>query len=118
MKNNYGPVGETIALRWKDGLFLPVATPGGLEKLAREQKVDELFLMLLGRWKEQGRNVSNKPKANSCAPGRFAEEPEARADHVSKRELAEAMERLFRANRIRSEPYGPPSRDWSRLVRT
>ena len=23
MKNNYGPVGETITLRWKDGLFLP-----------------------------------------------------------------------------------------------
>ena len=74
--------------------------------------------MLLGRWKEQGRNVSNKPKANSYAPGRFAEEPEARTDRVSKRELAEAMERLFRVNKIRSEPYGPPSRDWSRLTRT
>ena len=118
MKNNYGPVGETIPLRWKDGLFLPTPAPGSLEKLAREQKVDGLFLVLLDRWKEQGRNVSDKPKANTYAPGRFAEEPEAKADHVSKRELAEGMERLFRANRIRSEPYGPPSRDWSRLTRT
>jgi RecA-family ATPase len=118
MKNNYGPVGETMMLRWKDGLFLPTPTLGSFEKLGREQKVDELFLMLLNRWNEQGRNVSEKHKANSYAPGRFAEEPEAKADHVSKRELAEGMERLFRANRIRSEPYGPPSRDWSRLVRT
>jgi RecA-family ATPase len=118
MKNNFGPVGETITLHWKDGLFLPTPAPESLEKLAREQKVDGLFLMLLDRWKEQGRNVSDKQKANGYAPGRFAEEPEAKADHVSKRELAEAMERLFRANRIRSEPYGPPSRNWSRLVRT
>jgi len=77
-----------------------------------------LFLMLLDRWNGQGRNGSDKPKANSYAPGRFAEEPEAKADHVNKRELAEAMERLFRTNRIRSEPYGAPSRGWSRLVRT
>jgi RecA-family ATPase len=118
MKNNYGPVGETIPLRWKDGLFLPIPAPGSLEKLAREQKVDELFLMFLDRWKEQGRNVSDKHKANGYAPGRFAEEPEAKAEHVTKRELTEAMDRLFRANKIRSELYGPPSRDWSRLVRT
>src|SRR5262252_1623753 len=107
MKNNYGPVGETVTLRWKDGLFLPVAAPGSLEKLAREQKVDELFLTLLDRWKGQGRNVSDKLKANSYAPGCFVKEPEAKADHVDKPELAEAMERLFRANKIRCESYGP-----------
>jgi RecA-family ATPase len=118
MKNNYGPVGETITMQWKDGLFLPAPTLGSLEKLGREQKVDELFVILLNRWNEQGRNVSEKHKANSYAPGRFAEEPEAKADHVSKRELAEGMERLFRADRIRSEPYGSPSRGWSRLTRT
>ena len=118
MKNNYGPVGETITLHWKDGLFLPTPAPESLEKLAREQKVDGLFLVLLDRWKEQGRNVSDKPKANTYAPGRFAEEPEAKADHVSKRELTEAIERLFRASKIRSEPYGPPSRGWLRLTHT
>jgi RecA-family ATPase len=118
MKNNYGPVGETMMLRWKDGLFLPTPTVGSFEKLGREQKVDELFLMLLNRWNEQGRNVSDKPKANTYAPGRFAEEPEAKTDHISKRELAESMERLFRANKVRGETYGPPSRGWSKLVRT
>jgi hypothetical protein len=115
MKNNYGPVGETITMQWKDGLFLPIPASGGLEKLAREQKAEELFLMLLVRWKEQGRNVSDKQKANSYAPGRFAQEPEAKADNVSKRELAEAMERLFRADRIHSVAYGSPSRGWSKL---
>ena len=73
--------------------------------------------MLLDRWNKQGRNVSDKQQANGYAPGPFAKEPEAKADNVSKRELAEAMERLFRADRIHSVAYGPPSRGWSKLER-
>ena len=34
MKSNYGPAGETITLKWKNGLFLPVAGTTSLEKLA------------------------------------------------------------------------------------
>jgi RecA-family ATPase len=117
VKNNYGPVGETITLRWKDGLFLPVAAPGSLEKLAREQKIDQLFLMLLDRWNGQGRNVSDKKTANAYAPTRFAEEPEAKADKATKRELTEAMERLFRAGTIHVATYGKLSKGWSRLER-
>ena len=117
VKANYGPVGETIMLRWDNGLFLPVAGQSTLEKLAREQKVDNLFLMLLNRWTKQGRAVSDKAKANAnaYAPGTFASEPEAKADNVTKQELAAAMGRLFRAGRIHSTAYGPPSRGWTKL---
>jgi RecA-family ATPase len=117
MKNNYGPVGETITVRWKDGLFLPVAVPGSLERMAREQKVDDLFLKLLDRSTEQGRNLSDKKTANTYAPSRFAGEPEAKADHITKREMAEAMERLFRASKICNASYGLPSKGWTRLER-
>jgi RecA-family ATPase len=115
MKNNHGPIGETIMLRWEDGLFLPVPASGSLEKLAREQKLDELFLMLLGRCNGQGRVVNDKKTSNTYAPNRFVDEPEAKADHVNKRELADAMERLFRAGKIHVVPYGFPSRGWTRL---
>jgi RecA-family ATPase len=115
VKANYGPVGETIMLRWDNGLFLPVAGQSTLEKLAREQKVDNLFLMLLNRWTKQGRAVSDKAKANIYAPGTFASEPEAKADNVTKQEMAAAMDRLFRAGRIHSTAYGPPSRGWTKL---
>ena len=115
VKANYGPVGETIMLRWDNGLFLPVAGQSTLEKLAREQKVDNLFLMLLDRLTKQGRPVSDKAKANAYAPGAFAREPEAKADNVTKQELAAAMDRLFRADRIHSTAYGPPSRGWTKL---
>ena len=65
MKSNYGPVGETVTLRWSDGVFLPAPAPGSLEKLAREQKVDELFLMLLDPWNNQGRVVNDKKTSNT-----------------------------------------------------
>jgi hypothetical protein len=41
MKANYGPVGETVTVRWQDGLFLPVAGVGSLDKAAHEAKADE-----------------------------------------------------------------------------
>ena len=43
--------------------------------------------MLLDRWNNQGRVVNDKKTSNTYAPNRFVDEPEAMADHVSKREL-------------------------------
>jgi RecA-family ATPase len=117
MKANYGPVGETVTLRWKNGLFLPVAGMSSLDRMAREQKVDDLFLNLLDRSTGQGRNVSDKKTANSYAPSRFATEPETKAEHITKKELVDAMERLFRAGKIHVSAYGLPSKGWTRIER-
>jgi RecA-family ATPase len=108
MKNNYGPVGETITLRWNNGLFLPDGR-ASLDKLVREQKAEQLFLTLLNRFTEQGRYVNDK-SGRSYAPAVFAGEPEAKADRIDKRTFAQAMTRLFAANKIHLEPYGFPSR--------
>jgi len=56
---------ETINLRWKDGLFLPVASMSGLERLAAEKRADDLFLVLLDRCNDQGRNTCDKPSAQT-----------------------------------------------------
>ena len=58
MKSNYGRVGETINCRWEKGLFVPVASSSPIEKAAAEQADDHLFVKLLARFNEQGRNVS------------------------------------------------------------
>jgi hypothetical protein len=65
MKANYGPVGETVMVRWNDGLFLPVTGMGNLEKLAAEQKAEHLFLSLLNRFNGQGRNTCEKPNSSN-----------------------------------------------------
>jgi hypothetical protein len=118
MKSNYsGAEGETINLRWKDGLFPPVAGTSNLEKLAAEKRADDLFVVLLDRFNEQGRNTCDKPSAQTFAPTLFAKESQAKELKVKKTDFDSAMRRLFAAKKIRNEPYGPPSRGTTKLVR-
>jgi RecA-family ATPase len=114
-KNQYGPIGETIVLRYQRGLFLPVAGISNLDKLARDARAEELFLDLLRRFSAQGRNVSEKSSSNNYAPTAFAEDSDAKKLNIRKSDLKTAMSRLFNADKIYVEAYGRPSRPASRL---
>lgn len=115
-KNQYGPSGEVIALRYQRGLFLPVPAAGSLDKLAEEQRYENLFLELLDKLRGQGRNVSHSKSANSYAPTMFCKDPKAQAPGGHKA-LAGAMERLFAAKKIKVEQYGKPSNPHHRIAR-
>ena len=116
MKANYGPVGETITLRWNNGLFLPVGGISNLEKLAAERRSEEVFLKLLEQFTRQGRNTCEKKSAPNYAPTLFAKESAARECGIRKADFEVAMRGLFAADKIRLEPYGSPCRATSRLV--
>jgi RecA-family ATPase len=115
-KNQYGPSGDSIVLRYRNGLFLPEGGTSSLEKLARENTADEAFLALLARFAQQGRNVSDKPSSPTYAPAAFTKEADARKHVLTKPELESAMRRLFEAGKIHVETYGRPSRPYQRLV--
>jgi RecA-family ATPase len=117
MKSNYGPSGETITLRWDNGLFLPVAGVNTLDKLADEQKADQVFSAQIIQFDRQGQNVSTKRNAPTYAPTEFAKTKEAKNAGLRKADFEAAMRRLLEAGKIKVEPYGPPSRGWTRLVR-
>ena len=87
-----------------------------LDKLADEQAADHLFLELLYKFQAQGRNVSHLKTANSYAPTMFAKDPKAKAPGI-KDALADAMERLFAAKKIKAEEYGYASNPHYRIVR-
>jgi RecA-family ATPase len=116
MKSNYGRAGETITLKWQNGLFLPIAGTTSLEKLAAERVAEQLFLTLLEAFNQQGRNTSAKPSAPTYAPTLFAKEKQARERGIKKPAFEVAMRSLFAANKICQQPYGPPSRGTSKLV--
>ena len=105
-KNQYGPIGESIVLRWKDGLFLPERGMSSLEVAVAEKTADEIFLKLLTRFTQNGQNVSHKNQPANYAPRLFAKEPEAKNLPRAKTALEEAMQRLFREQKIHVETYG------------
>src|SRR5262249_2749482 len=113
-KNQYGPTGETIVVRYQHGLFLPVPGKGSLGRVAEDQADDELFLTLLDEHEKQGRHLSDKPTSNNYAPTMCTNDP--RAKTVTKTRFAAAMNRLFAANKIHVAIYGRPSRPYFKIA--
>ena len=111
LKNNYGKQGDSIQVRWKDGVFVPEAATNGLEKIAQDHADDQRFLDLLKKFEGQGRKLSHKHSANDCALRIFAKEK-----GWSVKRCEQAMERLLEARKIHIQPYGPPSKGWTKLA--
>ena len=113
-KNNYGPLSESIMLRWNAGLFLPV---GGddLDQAARQAIAQEVFLSLLKRFHNANRNVSGN-KGPGYAPALFAKEDEAKRAGLTSKNLEAAMRQLFKEQKITNEQYGRASNPHYRLI--
>jgi RecA-family ATPase len=114
-KNNYGPISESIVLRYQNGLFLPVPGVSSLDRAAQEQTAEYVFLDLLKRFTAANRNVNDK-RGPSYAPALFAREDEARKALLNSRSFDAAMRRLFADKKIWNEPYGRPSRPHFRIA--
>jgi RecA-family ATPase len=108
LKNNYGPLAETIALRFRNGLFLPEAGQSTLEKLARDQKIDDAFLDVLGKLIKQNRPVSPSAHASNYGPKVIAGHPSGKA--YTQRDYQAALERLLAADRVHIDSFGPRSK--------
>lgn len=115
MKANYAEKGSKIDLEWKDGLFVPVQGPLGLDKLAAEKKAEDVFMALLKQFNAQGRNATDS-NGTSYAPALFAEQPESQG--VTKCQFKAAMNRLFAAGKIRIVDNGRPGKPSRTLVPT
>jgi RecA-family ATPase len=115
-KNNYGPVGRSIALRWDSGVYKLVPGAGALDKMVTEQTADRLFVALLDRFNDQGRNVSEKAASKNYAPTAFSKEADAKKYGIKKLDFEEAMRRLFAASAITVQTYGAPCRGTTRLA--
>jgi hypothetical protein len=113
LKNNYGPKAQTIQVRWQNGVFVLAGSTGSLDKLAAEQKAEQVFLTILDRFNRQLRNVSAEP-SKIWAPAMFSKDDEAAG--VSTKALDKAMSRLLQTDKIHVEEEGPPSRRRRRLV--
>jgi RecA-family ATPase len=115
-KNQYGPIGEKVWLRWNRGLFLPNnVRPSDIDKAARDLRVENVFTAILRRLTLSNRRVSPN-KSITYAPSVFANEPEAKEAGIGRKELEAAMVRLFAAGTIKVETVGSASKQRSSIV--
>ncbi len=114
-KNNRGELGGPIEVEFRNGLFVPVKIPGGLDRLASEAKIDDAFMEILKRFNAQGRNASDT-KGTSFAPALFAREPDGQA--FFPKQFEASMARLFNSGKIERVNNGCKSRPSWTLVPT
>ena len=118
-KNNYGPPQSSIPLMWKDGVFVAQTSQGNttLEHRLYEHNIEALFLKVLRRRNMQDRPVSDRSGPN-YAPKELAAEPEVREikPRITARQFADAMKRLFAADRLMVVSDGPKWRPGRTIV--
>lgn len=112
LKNQYGAEEQPLTLRWQKGIFTTEATgEAAYEKAAREQQAEQTFLSLLQTNMKQGRNLSHKPNAPNFAPKAMVPQ----ANGLAKKDLIDAMERLFQKDKIKVAIYGRQDKGWERI---
>ena len=115
-KSNYGPLSDSVTLRYQNGLFLPEAGISNLDKLARNATVDEAFLTGLQTIIRQGRDAIASHNSPDFGPTLIAELPAIKEQGIRKSDLRQAMERLLAANKIHiGKTDGAPSKAKKRI---
>lgn len=109
-KSNYARTGDQIAIRWRQGIFVPdgeASSPTWLDRKTGDARADGIFLALVKAYADEGRHVSASP-SSTFAPSVFAKD--ARAKGLQRNVLAAAMNRLFSAAKIATKTIGPAYR--------
>jgi RecA-family ATPase len=116
-KANYARIGEDIALRWAEGVLVPLnATPSSpFDRFAKTSGAEELFLQLIDRCWEQGQPVSQSANAPNYAPKIFSKRPDRAG--CTRKDFEFAMAALFTSKHIRVVEYGRPGKWRSRIIR-
>lgn len=119
-KSNYARLDdEGIKLIWHKGIFQPHVTGTfgmmhHIEQKNVEKHAEDAFLKALESIESQGRQVSSSNRSSNYAPKIMARSSHCKG--VSKKDLLNAMERLFDKGAIKEETYGRPSAPSRKIV--
>ena len=114
-KANYARIGDTVPLRWVNGVLVPLSAAGGAPGAPYQAAVEVVFLDLLDRLAGQGVFVSHSKNAPNFAPKVFGKRGD-RLGYTAK-DFEAAMSRLFEGRQIKSETYGRRSDERKRIAR-
>jgi RecA-family ATPase len=107
-KANYASIGDTIKLRWQNGVLVPISAPIGLSAMAQEADAEAVFLRLLERFTCNGVRLSQSKHGTNWAPKEFAKAPDRCG--LNAKEFDAAMNRLLAASKIEVRDFGRAAR--------
>ncbi len=102
-KANWARRGDTIELRWRDGVFIRTGPPTGILGSIERRTAERVFLDLLDKVTAEGRHVSDNYRASNYAPKIFSIRPDR--ERFTKTDFERAMQSLFAAGEIRPGTY-------------
>jgi RecA-family ATPase len=105
VKANWAKIGESIAMRWREGVFIADRPPGGIVGSIERRNADRVFLDLVDATARENQPVSSNNRAGNYAPRLFAKRPDRERFMV--KDFEAAMQRLFVNSDIVNAPYGP-----------
>jgi RecA-family ATPase len=114
-KNQYGPTGETIVLKYQRGLFLPEHGLSTIERAARDSEAEDKLIAVGKKLETRGEELSPMQKAHSYAPSVIAKDAEAKG--FKKAELAAAFERLLDRRKLEIETVKPGTSREKKVIR-
>jgi AAA domain/Primase C terminal 2 (PriCT-2) len=113
-KANYATIGDTVPLRWHNGLLV---RDGAYEEDLNRPAAEEVFLAILDAVNAEGQKVTSKVNGN-YAPRLFMLRPALDRHGYQRADFERAMQRLLQTGAIKIVPYGSPSDKAQMLVRT
>lgn len=118
-KSNYSATNDELSLLWQNGVFIAFGATGSpgdaLTRTNREKAVEEAFLKAMDEMEAQGRTLSSAKTSGNYAPKVLFKSPICQG--FGKKELEDAMERLFNRRQIKNEAYGRGSRPARKIVK-
>jgi RecA-family ATPase len=114
-KNQYGPTGDPVIVRYQHGLFLPERGLSSLEQAGRDATVEETFILIGKKLIERGQELSPAQTSHSYAPTVIGKQPEAKG--LKKAELVAALGRLLDQRRLGIDTLRPGSTKEKRVIR-
>ena len=108
MKSNYGRLGDTVRVRWQDGVFVPVVLPNPNANAVDRIKLDQAVLAGLRYLVSHGVMVPADQYATKGLATVVRKLPSCKKYTWS--DVVKAQERLEREGKIVTVALGPPSR--------
>ena len=109
MKNNYGPITESVVIKYEYGLFVPVEG-ATVDEAEKQQRAEEIYLEVLQLLIAQNQPPGPNKKGSNYAPRMISDHPKAKG--FSLRDMELAQQRLLDDGRIRIVTEGPKSKSY------